>query len=283
MARPEHRCRLLPVRCLTTYAAIRNARAVGKISRMTFTKRGLWLRPLLVALAAGLLLWRLGPFDTFSDLRAGERLGYWVGLTLLLAIQILAVLGLIRSWQVNWHWTIAAAVAGIVAAIPSAFEVAWAEDLLRVERDLGPVDLLAIYGDVVLLAVPLAIAMTAAVPKSVSRADSASAPNSDRLLAALPVERRGALLAVTAEDHYLRVHTEVGDSLILRRFGDAMEELAGLDGLQVHRSWWVSRQAVSSVEREGERVLLVLTNGLRVPVSRTFLRQVREAGLIGRC
>ena len=62
---------------------------------MTFTQRKKWLGPLLVAAAAGLLLFRLGPFDTFSDLQPVPRLAYWLGLTLLLAGQILVAFELV--------------------------------------------------------------------------------------------------------------------------------------------------------------------------------------------
>lgn len=246
---------------------------------MPFTKRGL-LAPLLVALAAGILLARLGPFDTFSQLSAAERTAYWIGLTLLLAAQILVALHMLKASLGRYHWTVPAAAAGLAGAVPSAFEVAWAESLLRVERDLGPADLVAIYGDVLLIAIPLALAMRAVMPGDPVRADVAPIGNPDRLLAALPPERRGALLAVSAEDHYLRVHTDLGETLILRRFGDALADLAGLEGARVHRGWWVARSAVVRSERDGDRPVLLLTNGARVPVSRTYVAAAREAGLV---
>jgi DNA-binding LytR/AlgR family response regulator len=40
----------------------------------------------------------------------------------------------------------------------------------------------------------------------------------------------------------------------------------------------VAEGAVSSVERDGARTLLVLRNGLKVPVSKSFRDQVKEAG-----
>lgn len=238
------------------------------------------MRPLMVALAAGLLLSRLGPFDTFSDLRPLPRLAYWIGLTLLLALQSLAAFHLVRAWLGRRHWTLAAALAGLIGAIPSAFEVAWAEDLLRVQRDLGLVDLIAIYGDVVLIAVPLSLALAASTRVASAAQSLPEARQPPRWLAELPADRRGDLIAVAAEDHYLRVYTDRGESLILRRFGDALEELGAIDGLQVHRGWWVARAAVAGSEREGDRSLLILSNGLRVPVSRTNLRSVRNAGLL---
>ncbi|HEX8222261.1 MAG TPA: LytTR family transcriptional regulator DNA-binding domain-containing protein [Allosphingosinicella sp.] len=251
---------------------------------MPFTIRGTpaptLALPLLVALAAGVLLTRLGPFDTFSELPAAERAAYWIGLTLLLGVQILIALHLLRAPLARLHWTAVAAIAGLAGAVPSAFEVAWAESLLRVERDLGVVDLAAIYSDVLLIAIPLALAMRAVVPVDQARPDAVPPGDPARILAAIPPERRGALLAVAAEDHYLRVHTDRGEALILRRFGDALADLAGLDGARVHRGWWVARSAVARCEREGDRPVLVLTNGIRVPVSRTYSVAAREAGLL---
>jgi DNA-binding LytR/AlgR family response regulator len=49
----------------------------------------------------------------------------------------------------------------------------------------------------------------------------------------------------------------------------------------VHRSWWVAEGAVASVEREAGRLMLVLRNGLRVPVSKSFRDQVKDAGWLG--
>lgn len=247
---------------------------------MPFTKRGTLALPLLVALAAGAVLARLGPFDTFSELPAAERAAYWIGLTLLLAVQILVAMHLLRSFE-RLHRAAAAALAGLIGAVPSAFEVAWAESLLRVERDLGLFDLLVIYGDVALLAVPLALAMRAVMPAKPGRPEASPPGSADRLLAALPPERCGILLALAAEDHYLRVYTDRGEELILRRFGDALADVAGLDGVQVHRGWWVARAAVAGSERGGDRAVLILTNGVRVPVSRTYVQAARSAGLLG--
>jgi hypothetical protein len=88
-------------------------------------------------------------------------------------------------------------------------------------------------------------------------------------------ERRGALLALEAEGHYLRVHTDKGSDLILYRLSDAMNELPAEDGAQVHRSWWVAARALSP-ERHRERLKLV--NGIDVPVSRSFRVAARQRG-----
>jgi hypothetical protein len=86
------------------------------------------------------------------------------------------------------------------------------------------------------------------------------------------------LLALEMEDHYLRIHTALGSDLILLRLRDALAELGPARGRQVHRSWWVAEGAIASVERDARRPVLVLRNGLRVPVSKTFRDQVKDAG-----
>lgn len=98
----------------------------------------------------------------------------------------------------------------------------------------------------------------------------------------LPVKYRTAeLYAIASEDHYLRVYTNLGEELILMRLADAVRELDGADGLQVHRSWWIARAGIVHEERQDGRSLLVLPTGIHVPVSRSFRDRAKDAGLIG--
>lgn len=100
-----------------------------------------------------------------------------------------------------------------------------------------------------------------------------------RFLERLPPKLRGAeLWAVEAEDHYLRLHTSRGQDLILLRLADAVGELEGLEGAQVHRSWWVARDAVTDIRRGDGRATLTLKDGAQVPVSRTYAAALRERG-----
>ena len=88
-------------------------------------------------------------------------------------------------------------------------------------------------------------------------------------------ERRGTLLALKAEGHYLQVYTDAGSDLILYRLSDALLEVGAGDGAQVHRSWWVAAGALSP---QRHRDHLVLTNGIEVPVSRSFRVAARQRG-----
>ena len=80
------------------------------------------------------------------------------------------------------------------------------------------------------------------------------------------------------EDHYVRAHTMLGSDLVLLRLRDALGELDGIEGAQVHRSWWVARDAVESVERDGRSVRLVLPRGIAAPVARSRIAELTKAG-----
>ena len=108
----------------------------------------------------------------------------------------------------------------------------------------------------------------------------APADAAQRFLDRLPVKfRRAELWAISSEDHYLRVYTNLGEELILMRLADAVRELDGAAGVQVHRSWWVAKEGVSDARRDNGKLVLVLKNGTDVPVSRTYQAAAREAGL----
>lgn len=105
----------------------------------------------------------------------------------------------------------------------------------------------------------------------------ALAPPPPKFLERLPLKLRGAeVWAVEAEDHYLRLHTSKGQDLILLRLADAVDELAGIEGAQVHRSWWVARDAIADARRGDGRATLVLKDGSEVPVSRTYAKIIRD-------
>jgi hypothetical protein len=99
---------------------------------------------------------------------------------------------------------------------------------------------------------------------------------SDRLPLAMRSQR---IIALQAEDHYLRVHLEDGRStLILMRLSDAIAELPADTGAQTHRSWWVAEDAVRAVTKSNGRATLTLTVSLEAPVSRSFYKTLSDAG-----
>lgn len=95
-----------------------------------------------------------------------------------------------------------------------------------------------------------------------------------------PALRSADIYALSAEDHYVRVHTSKGDDLVLMRLSDAIRETAPIIGLTVHRSWWVAEQGVKSVSRAGGKTSLTLHSDTTAPVSRNNAKAVKEAGWV---
>ncbi|MEP3279964.1 MAG: LytTR family DNA-binding domain-containing protein [Stappiaceae bacterium] len=100
------------------------------------------------------------------------------------------------------------------------------------------------------------------------------------LLSRLPTAKRGRLIQLAAQDHYVEVVTTKGNTLLPMRFRDAVAETISEPGLQVHRSHWVAIDAVANRDRMNDRPALKLSNGSTVPIGRTFKSAVREQGLI---
>lgn len=103
-------------------------------------------------------------------------------------------------------------------------------------------------------------------------------PEAPRILRRLPPRLGQDLLCLSMEDHYVRLHTVRGSALVLMSLSQALEEVGGLEGLQVHRSWWVARRAVEGVIEDGRNLRIRLKGGIEAPVSRASVARLRAAG-----
>lgn len=61
------------------------------------------------------------------------------------------------------------------------------------------------------------------------------------------------------------------------RLRDAMVLIGDLEGMQVHRSWWVARGPVEDVLRDGRNVRPKLARDVEAPVARTNVATLRNA------
>lgn len=95
----------------------------------------------------------------------------------------------------------------------------------------------------------------------------------------LPLEKRGQLIRLEAQDHYLMVVTDRGYETLLLRMGDAEAELGSV-GLRVHRSHWVVPGQVIGHARQKGRDVLTMQDQAMVPVSRSYKKSAQAAGLL---
>jgi hypothetical protein len=235
-------------------------------------------RNLAVAAAAGAFLAIVNAFNMPAPLPA--RLLYWAPLMMIGAVAggLVATLAVRLPAARRNLWLLGALISLGLALIGSGF--VWLYTALFWAGGAPPLSALPYFFFTVLV---IAAAMTAVMiainrPGPQTHAAPAGAPPV-RFLDRLPPKLRGAALyAVQAEDHYLRLHTSKGADLILMRLTDAVAELEGLEGAQTHRSWWVARDAVEAVARDGARVTLKLQGGAAAPVSRPNVRALKAAG-----
>jgi len=94
-------------------------------------------------------------------------------------------------------------------------------------------------------------------------------PEPPKFMERIPVARRGQLIAISAELHYLRVYTTMGEALILQGFGEALSQLSSKVGLKIHRSHWIDPGFVTGFSRDGARMEVTLSTGLVLPVARS--------------
>ncbi len=99
------------------------------------------------------------------------------------------------------------------------------------------------------------------------------------LLIRLPPHLGQDIIALSAEDHYVRVYTPEGNDLTLYRFSDAVREMPENYGLQVHRSHWVALSAIDRFEEAGRGYQLVLNETIKIPVSQRYIEVLKTRGI----
>lgn len=258
----------------------------------------LWLtRHLPIMAGTTAVLAVIGPYGTFQDLAPAARLAYWGGLILFgfLAFQATAAAGVAVAGRVaartgrDVPWTavvvpVTLLANGLITTAVAAVEAALDRSSFSSMGGIAGLYAYCLVVTVLVTVLPLRAELLSrgylhppAPPAPPPERSPAAAP----FLARIPPRLGRDLLALEMEDHYLRIHTTRGSDLILMRLRDAVAELDGFPGLRVHRSFWVAQAAVAGVERRPDgKLLLVLSNGLTVPVSRTHAPAVRAAGWV---
>lgn len=242
-------------------------------------KRG---RELAIYAAIGLFLAFIEPYDATRGLPFWVAFLYWTGLVLIGSLSGELVR---RAAARVWPGIPTLVSLGVISVVSAAVVTL---SIFVIERALNgrqvPLEFMPqLFGLVWVISAALTgigfMADRAVINPPPPAAPEGAGPV-ETFLARLPLKYRQAeLYAVSSEDHYLRVHTSVGEELILMRLADAIRELEGAGGLQVHRSWWVAQSGVTDARREGGKLNLILASGKNVPVSRTFLAEVKAAGL----
>lgn len=232
---------------------------------------------------AGILCGLIGPYGSFPA-NSATRLFYWTALfwigTLLLWPVVTGALLIAQRRAIPI--LLAGTAAALIACIPLATIGAFGAHLFWPVHASG-IRVLEWYVQTVIIALPATgLAVWLEQPFAPSRASRLITPQPASITSAgeavLPDHLLDLTLCLQMEDHHVRVHM-MGHSLLhLAPMREAVEALGEERGLQVHRSWWVAERAVAGWSEEGRSMVLVLINGLRVPVARNRVAHLRMRG-----
>jgi hypothetical protein len=238
------------------------------------------LRDVALLFGAGLFLAAVGPYGTAAASPL-TRFLYWPGVivgggVIGITVDELGGRRLANPWA-RWAFDSVAMTPFVCVLVDFASELAFGPQTGTILRLVWQVFVISV---VVMGVRQLASRRPAHPPAPAQAAQAEGPPPPDAAFRRrLSAKRREArLIAVEAEDHYLRVHTDAGDELITLRFADALAELAGVPGFQAHRSWWFAKDAIEDVRWSRGRGEARLAGGLTAPVSRTYAKDLKDAG-----
>ncbi|WP_375569537.1 LytTR family DNA-binding domain-containing protein [Seohaeicola saemankumensis] len=231
-----------------------------------------------------------GPYYTLERLNFAERLVYWgviIGMSAVI-MTFLSVLAHRVTEARGWNWALVAVLAGMAGILPVLGTVFLAGGLATGFGSGGPgIITLAAYVAPSVIGVTLAVNAYIEVQQNMApAAPAAPAPPQPEAVATLlqgklPHHLGREIVSVRAQDHYLEVTTPKGQCMVLMRLGDAVRDLEGVNGMQVHRSWWICLDHVARVEKGANGPEIVMRDGQRVPVGRSY-RAAFRAGMAGR-
>ncbi|WP_242217326.1 LytTR family DNA-binding domain-containing protein [Shinella zoogloeoides] len=230
--------------------------------------------------AVVLIFWVTGPYGTAERLAAIPRLGFWLMLHAAawgIAVSVIVLVNALLRGRIP---SLAGrmGIGTVVAGIP----VGLATEAISLATFGGVPTLSSITESIAtgLLLSALFCGLTYLTMSSRQAEALSTTPIPQErmeapLLRRLRPENRGPILHMTVADHYTEVTTTRGRELILLRFSDAIEEIGGTPGLQVHRSHFVADAHVERLLRADGRPAVVLKDGSEVPVSRSRTETVR--------
>lgn len=228
-----------------------------------------------VAAVAGIV----GPFGTVNHMTLVPRLGYWLVICAMTYATGAVISGLMLHGLTarGLHRLPVAIGAGILSGLVIAAEVTLLNWILFAQPLTDPAYLknMALNGVAIALVITLAGLFVQPAEAEQARQDSLPA-----VLDRLPLDKRGPLLSLSVQDHYVEIVTTRGREMLLMRLSDAIREAAPTPGLQVHRSHWVATAQVTAARRDGARAILTLADGRDIPVSRSNIAAIKEAGLL---
>lgn len=243
--------------------------------REIFTKIG-WERKVAVFGAAVLILSVLGPFGTLDDMSTLIRLMYFTimlsGVGFFMHVIINVMLRTRGLGRLSQAWRVL--IGSLTAALPGMAVVFFVDGVFRPPLIMPEAEnLFQFWIQIGVIAYAIGIVEYIEWGQEPEEAAPPTTAFHRRLRDSLGPD----IVSLSMMDHYVEVTTTKGKQMILMRFSDALHELRDFPGMRIHRSHYVSLRHGQRVRKSGNKHLLELSDGRSLPVSKTYLAELREA------
>ncbi|WP_323763248.1 LytTR family DNA-binding domain-containing protein [Marinovum sp.] len=235
-----------------------------------------WERKILGFFGGVLVLAVTGPFGTYEVMSFAQRLVFWLVVFTGVGffMHVCQTTALKTAWLGPLPPVLRLAVGALLAGLPGAAVVIFVHGVFRPPVVAGAA-LPVIWLQVALIGWVVGIVeFLDWGGKGTSREPPQRRTGFHKRL---PPELGDDIISISMQDHYAEVTTTLGSHLVLIRLSDAMAELKGAAGLQLHRSHYASIAHLVRLHREGTRLKATLSDGRELPVSASHADAVRAA------
>ena len=229
-----------------------------------------------------------GPFNTYEIDTLSFRIVFWSSILLVSVVMSNAIQ--VTLLHLKPHWPSRPLAAVSCAAFTLVY---WVFIMATLRFVYGPVSLphpIVLLGFIAGVSASIYIALfyvklgllRVTQPKEMGtrQAHDGLNPALNPFMQRLGLGAGDRLIRLVMRDHYIEAYTERGQRTLHMRFADAVRELNGFNGDQIHRSHWVNFDEVTQVVREGGKIGFQMSDGFVVPIARSRKPELKQRGLI---
>ena len=216
----------------------------------------------------------VGPFSTYQNLSLFGRIPYWagiIGFCYAIALGVLYV-GKRLGWRKDPPTLLSHFAHSLIIAVFIAGFVYGVNLMVW-----GDIEALPNFLSYLGLTIPISIIISLVVYFLIPKHNPTPPLKDIAFLKRLPVHLGQDLYSLTVSDHYVEAVTAKGSHMLLMRFSDALNEVKDIEGVQLHRSHWISLDSVKKVDKRDGKLTIILKNDVKYPVSRSRMQAVKQA------
>ncbi len=217
----------------------------------------------------------VGPFGSYERYSFAQRFSYWTAIMVGVGffMHIFISMALRAPALANWSALLRVVMGASAAAIPGAGIVEFVNQIYG-SSAVALDQLITTWFQVSIVGIVVgAVEYIDWRPKTEEAPAIPMSPFHKRLDPELGTD----IVSLSMQDHYVEVTTTLGTTVILMRFSDALDEIANLPGQRIHRSHWVALPHVTRLTKQGNRVHAILSDERQIPVSATYLKDIKMA------